>query len=88
MGEAGVIKKIIEATLEGMLDAKLTEHPGYIKYSPAGKNSGNSHNCKTNKTLKNENSKLDIIVPRDSKRYICSNRWEKNMNRLSSKRMA
>ena len=28
-GESGVIKKIIKVSLEGMLDAGLTEHLGY-----------------------------------------------------------
>lgn len=42
MGENGAIKKIIKASLEGMLEAELTEHPGYTKYSPAGRNSGNN----------------------------------------------
>jgi transposase-like protein len=55
MGEDGAIKKIIKASLEGMLDAELTEHLGYEKYSPAGRNSGNSRNGKTHKTLKNDN---------------------------------
>jgi len=29
MGENGAIKKIIKASIEGMLDAELTEHLGY-----------------------------------------------------------
>jgi len=32
MGEDGAIKKIIKASLVGMLDAELTEHLGYEKY--------------------------------------------------------
>jgi transposase-like protein len=48
-----------------MLDAELTEHLGYEKYSPAGRNSGNSRNGKTHKTLKNDNGEIDITVPRD-----------------------
>lgn len=44
MGDNGAIKKIIKASLEGMLDAELTEHLGYEKYSPEGKNSGNNRN--------------------------------------------
>jgi putative transposase len=65
MGENGAIKKIIKASLEGMLDAELTEHLGYEKHSPAGKNSGNSRNGKTRKTLKNDNGEIDLTVPRD-----------------------
>ena len=65
MGENGAIKKIIKASLEGMLDAELTEHLGYEKYSPIGKNTGNSRNGKTYKTLKNENGEIELTVPRD-----------------------
>lgn len=65
MGENGAIKKIIKASLEGMLDAELTEHLGYEKYSPAGKNTGNSRNGKTRKTLKNDNGEIELTVPRD-----------------------
>lgn len=65
MGENGAIKKIIKASLEGMLDAELTEHLGYEKYSPAGKNTGNSRNGKTHKTLKNDYGEIELTVPRD-----------------------
>jgi len=65
MGENGAIKKIIKASLEGMLDAELTEHLGYQKYSTEGRNSGNNRNGKTHKTLKNDNGEIDITVPRD-----------------------
>lgn len=65
MGENGAIKKIIQASLEGMLDAELTEHLGYEKYSPAGKNTGNSRNGKTHKTLKNDYGEIELTVPRD-----------------------
>jgi len=40
-------------------------HPLGKKYSPLGKNSGNSRNGKTHKTLKNDNEEIDITVPRD-----------------------
>ena len=65
MGEGGAIKKIIKESLEGILDAELTEHLGYEKYSPTGKNTGNSRNGKTHKTLKNDNGEIDLTVPGD-----------------------
>ena len=65
MGDNGAIKKIIKASLEGMLDAELTEHLGYEKYSSTGKNTGNSRNGKTYKTLKNDNGEIELTVPRD-----------------------
>lgn len=65
MGENGAIKKIIKASLEGMLDAELTEHLGYEKYSSTGRNTGNSRNGKTHKTLKNDNGEIELTIPRD-----------------------
>ncbi|MGC8654872.1 MAG: IS256 family transposase [Candidatus Kryptoniota bacterium] len=65
MGENGAIKKLIKASLEGMLEAELTDHLGYQRYSPEGRNSGNSRNGKTHKTIRNDNGELDLVVPRD-----------------------
>jgi len=65
MGKDGAIKKLMAKTLEKMLESELTEHLGYEKHSPLGRNSGNSRNGRTNKTLKNDNGEIDITVPRD-----------------------
>lgn len=65
MGKDGAIKKLITSSLEHMLEAELTEHLGYERYSPNGKNSGNSRNGKTHKTLKNDNGQIELTVPRD-----------------------
>lgn len=65
MGSDGAIKKLLKNAIEGMLEAELGEHLGYEKYSPVGKNSGNSRNGRTNKTLKNDNGQIEITVPRD-----------------------
>lgn len=65
MGKDGAIKKLIAKSLEQMLESELTEHLGYEKHSPAGKNTGNSRNGKTHKTLKNDNGEIEITVPRD-----------------------
>lgn len=65
MGKDGAIKKLISSSLEQMLEAELTEHLGYERYSPNGKSSGNSRNGKTHKTLKNDNGQIELTVPRD-----------------------
>jgi transposase-like protein len=67
MGKDGAIKKLISKTLEQMLESELTEQLGYERYSPAGKNNGNSRNGRTHKTLKNDNGEIEITVPRDRK---------------------
>jgi len=65
MGSEGAIKKLLKTAIEGMLDAELTNELGYEKYSPEGKNTGNSRNGKTKKRLKNDNGQIEISVPRD-----------------------
>ena len=65
MGKDGAIKKLMAKALEGMLDAELTDELGYEKHSPVGKNTGNSRNGKTKKTLKNDNGEIELSVPRD-----------------------
>lgn len=65
MGKDGAIKKLMAKALEGMLDAELTEQLGYEKHSSIGKNTGNSRNGKTKKTLKNDNGEIELSVPRD-----------------------
>jgi|TARA_B100000614_G_C14523413_1_gene483587 transposase-like protein len=65
MGKDGAIKKLIAKSLEQMLESELTEHLGYERYSPNGKNSGNNRNGKSHKTLRNDNGEIEISVPRD-----------------------
>jgi len=65
MGKDRAIKKLITSSLEEMLEAELTEHLGYERYAPNGKNSGNSRNGKTHKSLKNDNGQIELTVSRD-----------------------
>jgi transposase-like protein len=65
MGKDGAIKNLMAKSLEQMLEAELTEHLGYEKHSPLGKNTGNSRNGKSHKRLKNDNGEIDITIPRD-----------------------
>jgi transposase-like protein len=45
-----------------MLESELTDHLGYEKHSPAGKNTGHSRNGKTHKTLKNDNGEITGVT--------------------------
>jgi len=65
IGNDGAIKKLMAKSIEQMLEAELTEQLGYEKHSPLGKNSGNSRNGRSQKSLKNDNGEIDITVPRD-----------------------
>lgn len=65
MGKNGAIKKLIKSSLETMLDEELSEHLGYPKNSPAGNNSGNNRNGKTKKSIKTDEGRINLEIPRD-----------------------
>ena len=65
LGEGGLLKQLTKAVVERALEGEMTDHLGYTKYSPIGKNSSNSRNGKTSKTIQGKNGKMDITVPRD-----------------------
>ncbi len=64
-GEKGLLKQLTAGLVERMLEGEMSDHLGYEKHAPLGKNSGNSRNGKTPKTLKTERGELPIRVPRD-----------------------
>jgi len=51
--------------LEKALGAELTVHLGYDKHAAAGKNTGNSRNGTSPKTMKGEFGSLELATPRD-----------------------
>lgn len=65
LGENGLLKQLTKALLEKALQGEMTHHLGYPKWSPAGKNTGNSRNGKHEKTIKGDFGEMQIEVPRD-----------------------
>lgn len=65
IGENGLLKELTKRLLERVMSAEMTEHVGYEKHESAGRNSGNSRNGRTQKTLKGTFGTLPIEVPRD-----------------------
>ena len=51
--------------VEKMLEGEMDAHLGYEKYSPEGKNSGNSRNGTSSKKIKSEYGESSLEVPRD-----------------------
>ncbi len=51
--------------VERALQGEMTHHLGYEKHDIAGKNSGNSRNGKSSKTIKGKRGQVEIDVPRD-----------------------
>lgn len=65
IGDNGLLKQLTKRLLERAMQAEMTDHLGYDKHAPTGKNSGNSRNGSSKKTIMGEFGNLDISVPRD-----------------------
>jgi len=59
------LKELFAETLQSMLEAELDAELGYKKHDVANKETSNSRNGKTKKTIISEYGELDIEVPRD-----------------------
>lgn len=64
-GENGLLKQLTKAILERALQGELTAHLGYEKHEAAGRQSGNSRNGSSSKTLKGDFGELELETPRD-----------------------
>jgi len=62
---AALSKQLLKLTVERAMEAELEEHLGYEKHSSSGKNSGNSRNGHSSKTVKGNFGEVEIITPRD-----------------------
>lgn len=65
LGDDGLLQQLTKALVERALQGELTHHLGYAKHAPEGKNSGNSRNGTSSKTVKGKRGQLEIEVPRD-----------------------
>jgi putative transposase len=65
LGQNGLLKQLQKRLLEKAMGAELTVHLGYEKHDVAGKNTGNSRNGTSPKTIKGEFGNLDLAAPRD-----------------------
>jgi transposase-like protein len=62
---AALSKHLLKLTVERAMDAELDEHLGYQKHAVDGKNTGNSRNGHSAKTLKGDFGEVEIVTPRD-----------------------
>ena len=65
LGESGLLQELSKRFIERALEGELTDHLGYEKGSVDGKNTGNSRNGKSSKSLIGTNGQMEIEVPRD-----------------------
>lgn len=75
---AALSKHFLKLTVERAMNAELDEPLGYDKHAPEGKNSGNSRNGFSSKTLKGDFGEVEIVTPRDRNstfepQIICKN---------------
>lgn len=65
LGDDGLLQQLTKALVERALAGELTHHLGYEKHAAGGKNTGNSRNGSTPKTIKGKRGQVEIEVPRD-----------------------
>lgn len=65
LGDDGLLQQLTKALVERALQGELTHHLGYEKHAGSGKNTGNSRNGSTPKTIKGKRGQVEIEVPRD-----------------------
>lgn len=64
-GEGGLARDLTKRLVERVLEGEMTEHLGYEKHAPEGRDRGNSRNGKTRKRIKTGEAEHEIEVPRD-----------------------
>jgi putative transposase len=65
VGPNGLLAQLTKRVLETALDAEMSDHLGYDKHDPVGRNHGNSRNGVRSKTVLTEIGPVEIEVPRD-----------------------
>ena len=64
-GEGGLLQQLTKRLLESALEGEITDHLGYDKHDPAGKDGGNPRNGTRSKTVLTDVGPVEIAVPRD-----------------------
>ena len=65
VGPNGLLTGLTKTVLETALEAELSDHLGYDKHDPAGRNGGNSRNGTRTKTVLTQVGPVEVDVPRD-----------------------
>ena len=64
-GENGLLKLLTKRIIQKAMTSEIDDHLGYTKHDPEGRNSGNSRNGKSKKTIITDQGDLQIEIPRD-----------------------
>ncbi|MFJ8406433.1 transposase, partial [Streptomyces microflavus] len=82
-GEGGLLQQLTKRLLESALEGEITDHLGYDKHDPAGKNGRNSRNGTRAKTVLTDVGPVKITVPRDREGSFEPKIVKKRQKRLS-----
>jgi putative transposase len=75
-GPGGLLKSLTKTVLETALEEELSEHLGYDKHDPTGRNQGNSRNGYRSKTVVTDAcGEVQIAVPRDREAASSRRSW-------------
>lgn len=80
---AALSRHLLKMTAESALGAEMDEHLGYEKHSPKGKNTGNSRNGYSKKTLKGDFGEVELETPRDRNGTFEPKLIKKNQSRIT-----
>ena len=82
-GQGSLLQQLTKVVLESALDGEITDHLGYDKHDPAGKNGRNSRNGIRSKTVLTELGPIEVDVPRDREGSFEPQLVRKRQRRLS-----
>ena len=82
LGQDGLLQQLTKALVERALNGELTHHLGYTKHDIVGRNSGNSRNGTTPKTIRGKRGQVQIDVPRDRESEFEPQLIKKNQTRF------
>ena len=82
-GDGGLLQQLTKRVIEAALDGEITDHLGYEKHDPAGKDGGNSRNGARAKTVLTDVGPVEITVPRDREGSFEPQIVKKRQRRLS-----
>lgn len=82
-GEGGLLQQLTKRVLEAALEGEITDHLGYDKHNPGGRNGGNSRNGVRAKTVLSDVGPVQIDVPRDREGSFSPQIVKKRQRRLT-----
>jgi putative transposase len=82
-GESGLLAQLTKRLVESALEGEITDHLGYDRHDPAGRDGANSRNGHRAKTVLTEVGPVELDVPRDRDATFAPKIVAKRQRRLS-----